>query len=141
MILYLDTSVLVAALTHEAETERMQRWLGNQDPQLLAISDWVTAEFSSAPSIKLRSGQIETQHRADALAVFTMMSAETFTLLPISGAQFRTAARFADQHAFRLRAGDALHLAICADHGATLCTLDRQLSEAGPALGGRVMLL
>ena len=141
MILYLDTSVLVAALTHEAETARMQRWLGNQEPELLAISDWVTTEFSSALSIKLRSGQIETQHRTDALAMFTTMSAETFTVLPISGAQFRTAARFADQHALGLRAGDALHLAICADHGAVLCTLDRRLSEAGPALAVKTVLL
>jgi predicted nucleic acid-binding protein len=89
----------------------------------------------------LRSGQIETQHRTDALAAFTTMSAETFTLLPISGAQFRTAARFADQHALGLRAGDALHLAICADHGATLCTLDRRLGEAGPPLGVKAALM
>jgi len=40
-----------------------------------------------------------------------------------------------------LRAGDALHLAICADHGATLCTLDRRLSEAGSTLGVKTMLL
>jgi len=39
------------------------------------------------------------------------------------------------------RAADALHLAICADHGATLCTLDRRLSEAGPALGVKTMAL
>ena len=141
MILYLDTSVLVAALTHEAETARMQRWLGDQDPELLAISDWVTAEFSSVLSIKLRSGQIEMQHRADALAAFIAMSAENFSRLPISGAQFRTAARFADQHALGLRAGDALHLAICAAHGATLCTLDRRLGEAGSALGVKAMQL
>ena len=141
MILYLDTSVLVAALTHAAETARMQRWLGDQDPELLAISDWVTAEFSSALSIKLRSGRIEPQHRAEALAMFTTMSAETFTRLPVSGAQFRTAARFADQHALGLRAGDALHLAICADHGATLCTLDRRLSKAGSPLAVKTVLL
>ena len=73
--------------------------------------------------------------------MFTTMSAETFTVLPMSGAQFRTAARFADQHALGLRAGDALHLAICADTGATLCTLDRRLSEAGPALGVKTALV
>jgi len=39
------------------------------------------------------------------------------------------------------RAADALHLAICADHGATLCTLDRRLGEAGPALGVKTMAL
>jgi predicted nucleic acid-binding protein len=54
---------------------------------------------------------------------------------------FRTAARFADQHVLGLRAGDALHLAICADHGATLCTLDRRLANAGSALGVKAMLL
>ena len=69
------------------------------------------------------------------------MSAETFTVLPVSAAQFRTAARFADKHALGLRAGDALHLAICADHAATLCTLDRRLSEAGPALAVKTALL
>jgi hypothetical protein len=46
------------------------------------------------------------------------LSVDSFTILHVSGLQFRTAARFADQHALGLRAGDALHLAICADHGA-----------------------
>jgi uncharacterized protein len=54
---------------------------------------------------------------------------------------FRTAARLADQHAIGLRAGDALHLAICASHGATLCTLDRRLGDAGSALGIKTILL
>ena len=37
-MLYLDTSLLVAALTNEAETERMQHWLGRQSQDNLAIS-------------------------------------------------------------------------------------------------------
>src|SRR6266852_9290401 len=130
-MLYLDTSLLVAALTNETETERMQRWLGQQQADDLAISDWVATEFSSALSIKLRTGQIEASHRADALATFTRLATDSVTVVPMSRLQFRTAARFVEQHVLGLRAGDALHLAICADHGATLQTLDRRLSEAG----------
>jgi predicted nucleic acid-binding protein len=40
-----------------------------------------------------------------------------------------------------LRGGDALHLAICGDQGATLCTLDRTQSEACTALGISTILL
>jgi predicted nucleic acid-binding protein len=141
LTLYLETSLLVAALTREADTNRMQAWLGAQEPDDLAISEWVTTEFSAALSIKLRTGQIAATHRADALAMFRHLMAGSFAILLVSGLQFRTAARFADQSALGLRAGDALHLAICADHGATLCTLDRRLGEAGPPLGVKTALL
>jgi predicted nucleic acid-binding protein len=140
-MLYLDTSLLVAALTNETETERMQRWLGQQAEDDLAISDWVVAEFSSALSIKLRAGHIEPAHRADALAMFARLTTDNFLVVPVARLQFRTAARFADQHGLRLRAGDALHLAVCADHGATLCTLDRRLGDAGSVLGVKTMVL
>lgn len=140
-MIYLDTSLLVAALTNEAETGRMQDWLGDQSPARLAVSDWVAAEFSSALSIKLRTGQIEVRHRAEALAMFARLCNGSVTVLPVSRAQFRMAARFADQYALGMRAGDALHLAICAEQGATLCTLDQRLGEAGSALGVKTMLL
>jgi predicted nucleic acid-binding protein len=107
LTLYLDTSLLVAALTNETETRRMQGWLGEQEPSGLAISDWVITEFSAALSMKLRSGQIETIHRADALAMFTRLSVDSFTILLMSGLQFRTAARFARciAHATSARGG------------------------------------
>jgi uncharacterized protein len=138
---YVDTSVLVAALTNESETARMQAWLGEQAPGDLTISEWVATEFSAALSIKIRTGRIEARHRAEALAGFTRLKADSFTILPISGAQFRTAARFADQYALGLRAGDALHLAIVSDHGAAIATLDRRLAEAASALGVSAKLL
>lgn len=140
-MVYLDTSVLVAALTREPETARMQDWLGEQIPESLAISDWVTTEFSAALSIKLRTGQLGPEHRAAALAAFARLANETFTALPVSTSHFQTAARFADQYRLGLRAGDALHLAIAAGHGATLCTLDRLLANAGPMLGAETRLL
>jgi uncharacterized protein len=140
-MLYLDTSLLVAALTNEAETRRMQGWLGEKDPDELGISDWVVAEFSAALSIKLRTGAIQAADRAGALTMFTRICNENLVVMPLSRGQFRLAARFADQYASGLRAGDALHLAICAEQGATICTLDRRLGEAASTLGVKAALL
>jgi uncharacterized protein len=132
---YLDTSVLVAALTNEPDTRRVQQWLGAHRPESLAISDWIGTELSSALSIKLRSGHIGPAHRAAALAMFARLCDDSFTILPVVRTHFRTAARFADQFGLGVRAGDALHLAICAERGAELCTLDRRIAAAGPVLG------
>jgi predicted nucleic acid-binding protein len=141
LIQYLDTSVLVAAMTAEARTSEMQRWLAQQDPQDLAISAWVTTEISAALSIKLRASQISAQHRAQALTDFVDLCRESLTLLPINADHFAIAARIADQHALGLRAADALHLAIAFGHGAAITTLDRRLAEAGPEAGVRTRLL
>jgi len=137
---YLDTSLLVAALTKEVETEKVQSWLATVEPGTAAISDWVTTEFSAVLAIKLRNRQIAMEHRASALAMFARLKAESLHELPVAREQFRAAARLADQHVTGLRAGDALHLAICAAHGAVLCTLDRRLSEAGPLVGVETFL-
>ncbi len=115
-MLYLDTSLIVAALSHEAK-------------------------MSSAMAIKLRTGQINLGQRAAALAMFNKLVAESFTVLGVMGGQLRAAARFADQQALGLRAGDALHLAIASEHGATVHTLDQRLAAAGLALGVPAQLL
>jgi predicted nucleic acid-binding protein len=141
LIFYLDTSVLVAALTQEDATDRIQRWLHEQAANELSISDWVTVEYSSALSIKLRTGQIALSHRERALANFNALRSQSLNLLPINAADLQTAAKLVNQHTSGLRGGDALHLAIAMANGTILCTLDRQMAEAGVVLGARTVLL
>lgn len=138
---YVDTSLLVAALLNEKSTAATQRWLSEQPAGELAVSDWVATEFSAALSMKLRTGDLEPPHRSEVLAFFTRLMEASFQLLPVSRRDFQTAARFADLHLTGLRAGDALHLAVAANHGASLHTMDKQLAKAGQALGVDTELL
>lgn len=131
---YVDTSVLVAALTKEPHTRSAERWLTSAAGGKLAISDWVLTEFSAALSIKMRVGTISEDRRTAALSAFTILVEESFVIAPITSAHLRTAAWFASDHRLGLRAGDALHLAIANERRATLCTLDKRLAAAGRAL-------
>ena len=138
-MLYLDTSLLVAAMAREGRTAAVQDWLSEQAAGSLAISDWVITEFSSALSVKLKTGQLTVKQRADALALFTSLAEENFVCLTITQRDFHTAARFADQYQVGLRAGDALHLATAAGHGARLVTLDKGLAKAADSIGVSVL--
>lgn len=128
-------------MTREAKTAAVQRWLGQQRPGELKISDWVVTEFSSALSIKLRERQIDSFQRADALAAFAHMTASSVEIFPVLSSHFRIAARFVENHSLGMRSGDALHLAIAADHGAALFSLDKRQSGAAMVLGVRAFSL
>ncbi len=138
---YLDTSVVVAALTNEVATLRVLAWMDSQERGSLAISDWVVTEFSAALSMKIRRDEIDTTHRADALTQFHKMVGRTLPLLPVESHHFSTAAELADRHEHGLRAGDALNLAVAFDHGLTLSTLDLGQAQAGIELGISTRLL
>ncbi len=100
-----------------------------------AVSDWVTAEFSSALALKIRTGALTRERRTIALGTYEDLRIRTFAILPVASHHFHAAARYADRDDLNLRAADALHLAICVGHGATLLTLDRRLHAACVTLG------
>lgn len=132
---YIDTSVLIALLTPEVHSERVETWFATHPDAELAISAWVSTELSSALSIKLRTGSITMADRAQVMARWQHMLNDNLSLLPIAQSHFERAATFVAQHALVLRAGDALHLAVAADAGCSLVTLDQTMAAAAPQLG------
>ncbi len=141
MRLYLGTSLLVAALANEEATERVREWLSGHISDKLLSSEWVVTEFSAAMAMKVRLRYIDPAQHSEILARFARMHGRNMASVPISAADFRTAARFADNSATKLRAGDALHMAICRSADARLCTLDRTLAAAGALCGVDTLLL
>ena len=141
MRFYLDTSVIVAALTSEDASPRVRDWLRKKEQAQFYISEWVKTEVSAALSIKVRTNFLNEDSQAAALAAFGSLTRDSLTILPIPIAAFAVAARFADQSRLALRSGDALHLAIVEPSRMPLATLDKQLAGAGPALGVATLLL
>lgn len=103
-MLYVDTSVIVSALTNEVDTALSQTWLARQETSELTISDWTMTEFASALAIKLRTGALGVDHRAAALSAFTRLCVDSFRILPVAREDFRTAVRLTNQSSIFARA-------------------------------------
>lgn len=128
-MVYVDTSVIVALLTVEPSTKAVTAWFSGLK-QIPVSSDWLLTEFSSAISIKVRTGQLA---EADAKAVrreFKLLSESGLRLAPVSRGAFKRAADMAQAHRYGLRAGDSLHLAIAQEASAkTIATLDGTMAK------------
>lgn len=140
-MLYLDTSLIVAAATIERESDRVDQWLDQRREEKFATSTWTITEFSAALSIKLRVGGLTLVKRDEALTYFDLHFIAAFYQADVIAEDFTVAARLADRFALGVRGGDALHLAIAARLDATLCTLDKRQAEAGRALGINTSLI
>lgn len=132
---YLDTSLLVAALTVEERTAVIRSWLRRVETDGLAISEWTITEFSAALSIKVRSRRCTPADQDRYLLALDGLMTRSITRLPVATESFRDAAALADRHASGLHAGDALHLAIVAAEQSILCSLDSALIRAAAQLG------
>ena len=128
--LYLDTSLLVAALVHEAGTATALRFLQAHARQPLLISPWVVTELASALALQVRRGAITLQESQEAWERFGVLREQRLNTLPLAVEDFEAAARLALTQAPPLRAGDALHLALCQRLNLQLASFDRGLCKA-----------
>ena len=128
-MIYVDTSVIVALLTVEAKTPAVMAWYaGLRDAPV--SSDWVLTEFSSAISIKLRTGQLSEANAKRVHKEFDLLVAGGLRLAPISRSAYSHAAKMVKSHQHGLRAGDSLHLAVALELGAShMATMDGTLAK------------
>ncbi len=127
-MVYVDTSAIVALLTLEPKTEQVTSWYaGLHDTP--AGSDWLLTEFSSAVSIKLRTGRINEATAKLVRKEFDSLVDGGLRIVPVSRNAYRQAAAMIRRRESGLRSGDALHLAVALELGAShMATLDCTLA-------------
>jgi predicted nucleic acid-binding protein len=136
---YIDTSVLVSAVSAEVGTRAVLEWLETAED--VSVSDWLMTEAVAALSQKQRMGVISVAEGVGALAALRRHVEGAFQSLPVTREDFRAAAKFAERAETGLRGGDALHIALAFAANATLVTLDRKQARAAEMLGIPTLLL
>ena len=135
-MLYFDTSFLTPIFRKEATSNDIEEFLQRQNVGELAISHWTRVEFANVLARDVRMKVIESQTALDIDAQFEITIAHSFVVLLPDRNDFDLCKRYLQRFETALRAGDALHLAIAANHSArAFYTLDRKLLRAGKLLG------
>jgi predicted nucleic acid-binding protein len=131
-MLYLDTSFIAPLVIAEDTSNAVEAFVLKLKPGELATSLWTQVELASLVSRKVRMGELSAAEAEAVCREFERMLSESFELLAPAAADFVAAARYLKVPKTSLRAGDALHLAIAANHGARkILTLDSGFIDAG----------
>lgn len=131
MTVYLDTSVVVPLFVDDDHSVRARAWA--KPGRDVALSAWTLTEFSSALSMLVRMNRYTENERLDVERAFDGWTRRG-RLLDFEADRFVDARRLLHKHR-RLRAPDALHLAIVQWNGLQLATLDGVMREAAIAEG------
>jgi uncharacterized protein len=132
--LYLDASVLIPTLVAETATEVVEAYL-DAAGRVRLISDFAAAEVGSGLSRLVRMGLLGSAEASARLADFDAWRAGTSSPAEVHPSDVRLAYIYVRRFDLRLRAPDALHLAIARRLDATLVTLDRRLADAAREFG------
>ena len=133
---YFDTSFLTPLFREERTTSRVGRFIAELPTGELAISRWTEVEFASLLARDVRTGAIDGEEARDADALFVDVVLHSFIVLLPSANDYELARNYLFNFATGLRGGDALHLAVAANHRAeAVYSLDKTMITAGKILG------
>jgi predicted nucleic acid-binding protein len=134
-MIYLDTSAVVPLFVRESASDAVDAWLESCSESLVS-SDWLTTEFASALSIKVRRGELNATQASAVWKDFGDFCASGLRLLPVGRSAFAEAAKLTRDAGSGLRAGDSLHMAVALDAGVkALATADEVLARNATAKG------
>jgi predicted nucleic acid-binding protein len=134
-VLYFDTSFLAPLIIPEATSGKVAAFVRRLPAEEFAVSHWTRVEFSSLLAREVRMGGLDVQAAMRADARFEAMVEESFSVLLPNADDFGLAKRYLGRFETRLRAGDALHLAVANNHRASVIySRDKTLLEAGRIL-------
>lgn len=134
-MIYLDTSVAIPMFAPEAASGAILAWLDTCEDDLVS-ADWLMTEFASALFVKVRRGDLTQKHARLIWDNFDVFSRSGLRLVPVTRTAFIGGAGLIRQAAGSLRAGDALHLAMALEVGATaVATADEQFDHSAAAQG------
>jgi len=134
-MVYLDTSFVAPLVIAEDSSGAVEAYVLKVKSGELTTSMWTQVELSSLVSRKVRMGELSDSQAEVVRRQFDRVLGESFEILAPMAADFATAAKYLEIPKTGLRAGDALHLAIAANHRAKkILTLDQGFIEAGKLL-------
>lgn len=133
---YVDTSVLIAAHTHEPQTALAQNWLMTHQGSDLILSVWTLVECESALAIKFRRGEMDEVDHFDTTRELGEFTAKFSPFAIPKEQDFQKARELCRNALSGLRSGDALHLAIALRLDVILfVSFDRLLNKNAEKLG------
>ncbi|MFO7543638.1 MAG: type II toxin-antitoxin system VapC family toxin [Thiobacillus sp.] len=134
-MLVFDTSFLAPLILEESTSTKIETFFARLPAGKLYVSHWTRVEFASLIAREVRMGGLAEPDALLVIGQFDELVAESFQVLVPAVADYELAKSSIQHFATKLRAGDALHLAIASNHGAkTLYTLDAGLLNAAKLL-------
>ncbi|WP_395711479.1 type II toxin-antitoxin system VapC family toxin [Reyranella sp.] len=133
---YFDTSFLTPLVRKERTSAQIARFVAGLPTGHLAISRWTEVEFASLLARDVRMGAMNAAEARATETLFEEVVTQSLIVWLPEAEDYDLAKRYLRRHETGLRAGDALHLAIAANHDArAIHSLDKTMIKAGRLLG------
>ena len=137
MIVYFDSSVLVAYYTEEERTADATSIVDSAE--LPVISDLCIAELNVVIRRKQREGFLSEEAAAAVFQLFDEHVRDIFVRVALDDGHLEAIRQLALQTETTLRTLDALHLAVAIDVGGAMATFDARLEQASRSLEVEVL--